>query len=49
MLSPSKPYAGIPRDTKNASNANAIDVLPAPDRPVNHTVQPRKPRHNPKF
>lgn len=33
ILSPSKPYAGIPRDTKYASSSNAIDVLPAPLRP----------------
>jgi hypothetical protein len=33
-LSPSSPYAGIPRETKKASNSNAIDVFPAPDKPT---------------
>lgn len=48
-LSPSKPYAGMPRDTRNASNSNAIEVFPAPLNPVNQTVQPRKPLHKPIF
>lgn len=49
MLSPSRPYAGIPFDTRYASNSKAIDVLPAPLYPVNQMVQPRNPRHVPKF
>lgn len=32
-LSPSKPYADKPRDTRMDSNSKAIDVLPAPDKP----------------
>lgn len=35
ILSPSRPYAGIPRDINQASSSNDIDVLPAPDSPVN--------------
>lgn len=42
-LSPSRPYAAIPRSTKIASTLKAIDVLPAPDKPVSQTVQPRNP------
>lgn len=49
MLSPSRPYAGMPRDTRNASNSKAIEVFPAPEKPVNQTVHPRKPRHRPRF
>lgn len=46
-LSPSKPYAGIPWFTKIASTWNEMEVFPAPDKPVSHTVQPRKPRMQP--
>lgn len=48
-LSPSSPYAGMPRDTRNASSSKAIEVFPAPENPVSQTVQPRKPLHRPKF
>lgn len=49
MLSPSRPYAGMPLDTRKASSSKDTEVFPAPDSPVNQTVHPRKPRSLPRI
>ena len=42
-LSPSRTYAGTPLEIKYSSSFMAIVDLPAPERPVNQTVQPLNP------
>lgn len=36
-------YSKLTLSISNASVLKAMDVLPAPDKPVNHTVHPRNP------
>src|ERR671916_2161648 len=40
-MSPSRTSTRLPRSRSSRSTMSAMVVLPAPDRPVNHSVKPR--------